>query len=255
MPELIWQNEVALSILPTTSDLDIIQQLEQYYNIRLRLLSNKLSGNSYTLNSENQVTGLELSGIRSLTELPVFIFSLTHLQKLSLTGIGGSFSEKEGDSKLFPHIKQLQNLTELSLKRNNLKQLPPEIGQLQNLIKLDLENNKLETLPAEIGQLQNLNSLNLNANDLTSLPAEIGQLQNLSSLNLSGNNLTSIPAEIGQLQNLTRFEITRNERLTSLPAEISSPHLIWDCLIWGCSQTICKQHRKQDSSVFGDNAS
>ncbi|MCL4275833.1 MAG: GTP-binding protein, partial [Anaerolineales bacterium] len=91
----------------------------------------------------------------------------------------------------------LQNLTTLSLSRNQLASLPKEIAQLQNLTTLDLGGNQLASLPKEIGQLQHLTTLDLSSNGLASLPREILHLHELKRLNLHETPLAiALPAEL-----------------------------------------------------------
>lgn len=55
-----------------------------------------------------------------------------------------------------PAVWQLQHLTSLNLKGNNLSRIPADISRLQHLNHLDLSCNKLRSLPAEIGDLTRL---------------------------------------------------------------------------------------------------
>ncbi len=77
-----------------------------------------------------------------------------------------------------------------------MTQLPAEIKELKNLTTLSLSWNQLTQLPAEIKELKNLTKLDLSWNQLTQLPAEVIELKNLTKLDLSGNPLTSPPPEI-----------------------------------------------------------
>ncbi len=122
-------------------------------------------------------------------------------------------------SQLPPEIGQLNNLTTLNLRFNALSQLPPEIGQLANLTHLDLRFNALSQLPPEIGQLANLTHLDLADNELSQLPPEIGQLANLTHLDLRSNELSQLPPEIGQLAKLDTLNLRFNA-LSQLPPEI-----------------------------------
>jgi Leucine-rich repeat (LRR) protein len=73
-------------------------------------------------------------------------------------------------------------VTDFSLAKRGMAQLPAEIGQLTRLTRLNLSENALAELPPEIGELTRLTWLGLHHNRLTSLPAEIGQLVNLVDL-------------------------------------------------------------------------
>src|SRR4051812_46635919 len=54
---------------------------------------------------------------------------------------------------------ELQQLTILELKNNQLTNLPDSISKLHNLSILDLSHNQLATLPNSIIKLQNLTGL------------------------------------------------------------------------------------------------
>lgn len=150
-----------------------------------------------------------------LTDLPLELWELSHLQQLNLNG--------NNLTTLPAGIGQLSNLQALWLYNNRLTSLPPEIGQLKNLTYLDISNNLLSDLPPEIGLLSNLASLTVPNNNLTSLPAEIGKLSNLGSLLLHNNQLTELPSEIGQLSSLGILGISENQ-LVSLPSNIGQLH-------------------------------
>src|SRR5690348_12100619 len=68
---------------------------------------------------------------------------------------------------------------ELSLRDNQLTQLPLEVCQLSQLRRLDLFNNRLTSLPAELSQPAALQTLSLGTNLFTSLPQVLGQLTTL----------------------------------------------------------------------------
>ncbi|MCV6636994.1 leucine-rich repeat domain-containing protein [Candidatus Albibeggiatoa sp. nov. NOAA] len=203
----------------TSSDIEIIQQLEQELGIQFERLDQLFLSASYTANTQNQVTGLHIFGSNFLTEIPKLVFSLSHLQQLYITDLY-SLAYGNQTQSISPKIAQLQNLTELVIQYGYVDSLPPEIGQLQNLNSLSLSSRQLKTLPPEIGQLQNLNSLSLVSEQLQTLPSEIAQLQNLMSLSLRLSQLQTLPPEIGQLQGLTSFSLSGSSLLQSLPPEI-----------------------------------
>nr|EMN21484.1 leucine rich repeat protein [Leptospira santarosai serovar Arenal str. MAVJ 401] len=65
-------------------------------------------------------------------------------------------------------------------ERKKLVTLSREIVRFQNLKELDLEGNQLKEFPKEIGNLKNLKLLHLNGNLLETLPKEIGKLYGFS---------------------------------------------------------------------------
>ena len=119
-------------------------------------------------------------------------------------------------------LGQLENLTHLSLSRNELTGgIPAELGQLENLTRLSLSRNELTgAIPVELAQLKNLAQLRLHRNELTgAIPAELAQLKNLELLWLDGNELTgAIPAELAQLKYLTRLTLGGNQLTGCIPS-------------------------------------
>ncbi len=159
---------------------------------------------------KNNTKKLDFSGVQ-LMRLPREVKQLTQLTHISLSStLLGTLPTE---------IFQLTNLISLDQRYAFLRNLPREIGQLTQLIRLDLRNNLLTNLPSEIGQLIKLKGLGVSNNYLSTLPAEIGQLTNLTHLYLSNNSLSKLPAEIGQLTNLTHLYLSNNS-LSKLPAEI-----------------------------------
>ena len=80
-------------------------------------------------------------------------------------------------TKLPANLKQLVNLTQLSVGQNLLTALPPGIeDHLTKLETLELEDNRLETLPIRIGQLSQLRRLMCHNNRLGRVPAELAKL-------------------------------------------------------------------------------
>ncbi|HCC04835.1 TPA: hypothetical protein DEP58_00835 [Patescibacteria group bacterium] len=109
----------------------------------------------------------------------------------------------------------------LSLRDQNLQEVPPYVFERLGIEKLDLSHNTLEgALQAEIRFLSELVVLDLSYNAFTGVPAEIGQLNNLKVLNLSHNNLTGLPYEIGNLQNLTQLDLRGNSAVSKNDIEI-----------------------------------
>ncbi len=81
----------------------------------------------------------------------------------------------------------------VNLSQNSLCQLTPSIFNIQTLTTLILRNNQIRELPQQIGQLRNLTTLDVSLNQLTVLPFEIVQLfqpqGSLFRFNTMGNPL------------------------------------------------------------------
>lgn len=86
------------------------------------------------------------------------------------------------------YVFSLSELGELYLSGNNLDgSLRAEVRHLQKLKILDLSNNKFTGVPAEIGSLSELEVLDLSGNQITGLPLELGNLSKLRLLDISDN--------------------------------------------------------------------
>lgn len=118
-------------------------------------------------------------------------------------------------------IHLFANMRDLILDGNVLTRLPDEIGHLKQLRKLSARFNAIDELPETIEHLKMLEELHLDYNRLEELPPQIGQLENLRFLNLSNNFLSKIPPEIGNLERLVELDVSYNNALLELPAEIS----------------------------------
>lgn len=116
-------------------------------------------------------------------------------------------------------IKNLTNLTILSLRKSGIKKVPAEIGLLTNLNELRLEFNELSTVPKEIGNLTKLESLYLYSNHIETLPKEIENLTNLESFIIHTNRIEKIAFNIGNLINLRHIEFSSN-KIDSISPEI-----------------------------------
>jgi Leucine-rich repeat (LRR) protein len=113
-------------------------------------------------------------------------------------------------------IGNLINLTDLTISRSNITEIPDDIGNLVNLRGLTLSENALTRVPSTIENLTNLTLLNLSKNALTEIPDDIGNLTNLLGLNLSQNALTRLPDTITNIRSLTSINLSRNS-ITALP--------------------------------------
>lgn len=147
-------------------------------------------------------------------------------------------------------IGVLQMLEILSIGDNQLTSLPAEIGGLRSLVMLSLRNNQLTSLPVEVSRLQALTALFFDSNQLTSLPVEICGLRMLEGLYLSNNQLASLPAEIGGLQVLRRLFL-QNNQLTTLPKEVGELQELVDLSL--NNNHLTSETIRQVGQRFGEN--
>jgi Leucine-rich repeat (LRR) protein len=90
----------------------------------------------------------------------------------------------------------MTELTELSMRDNNIKVVPEAVGKLQSLTSLNLTGNQLSTLPASVSKLMLLKELLVSRNPIRTLPPELGTLTALKVLTLDPDVLESPPRDI-----------------------------------------------------------
>ncbi|GBG33927.1 Leucine-rich repeat-containing protein 1 [Hondaea fermentalgiana] len=123
-------------------------------------------------------------------------------------------------------------ITELSLKKNGLKEIPAAIGTLTGLTSLDLSENALETLPDEICALSALETLDASENCLTALPENLGNLTSLQTFFLFKNALTKLPDSIGGCAQLSELNLFNN-KLIKIPATLAEIEALVDLNLGG----------------------
>jgi len=130
----------------------------------------------------------------------------------------GSLSTDDEDDLKKEFFEHPEEVTELNLANNRLKELPDYIGRLKNLKKLNLGQNQFEVFPSVILTLTKLEKLYLNHNLLTEIPETISNLKHLKVLFLNKNHFTSLPESIGELTKLSNLNLSENRKLKILPA-------------------------------------
>ena len=118
-------------------------------------------------------------------------------------------------------LKYLKSLKKLTLKYNQILNLPEWVGELTSLEHLNLNINNINKLPNSISMLSHLKELSLWKNELEVLPECIGSLKNLKKLNLRLNQLNQLPRSLGNLLELKELDLHDN-RLKFLPESISN---------------------------------
>ncbi|KAG0513009.1 hypothetical protein BDA96_10G063900 [Sorghum bicolor] len=184
-----------------------------------------------------RITGLNVTGYRNITEIPLALFNLTELISLDLSNnnLNGSIPPEVGNlSKLetwhfnnnnlsgsFPHESSLlRNLKSLWIFDNNVEGLIPEfIQNLTSLTDLRIYGTKLQgPIPKKISNLTNLEVLMLG--DLGgnhSYFDVIGEWANLSTLSLRKCGLTGqLPNTPPNLPKLKYLDLTSNNLSGSL---------------------------------------
>ena len=117
----------------------------------------------------------------------------------------------------------LQNLRDVNLRNNNLKDLPTEMGMLPDLRVLDVAENRIKDFPPCLGNLKNLAYLWMDSNNVKVIPPMIMELDSLSYVNLDYNSIKDLPIEVGQMQQLRNITMRAN-KLFAFPDVLCKLH-------------------------------
>ncbi|XP_078055898.1 leucine-rich repeat-containing protein 20 [Mustelus asterias] len=132
---------------------------------------------------------LDLSNCK-LTTFPVALFKLMRDVVANIQFISLENNELKFISSDF--MTNFNQLRELNLAGNFLKQLPDEIKDLTHLTSINLARNKFSVFPHQLTALTTLEAINLEANEITEIPAEsLASMPFLKSLNMKSNPLRS----------------------------------------------------------------
>ena len=144
---------------------------------------------------------LDLSG-GNLPILPNFLFKLTSLEELNLSGI------KVYDDDVLSPLIELRALQKVTLKGSSLPRFPDVLCRLTTLRELDVNKNyKVKELPNALAQLVNLQVLDVSFCGLDSFPEVVCRLQALQKLKINGNLIKSVPTSVEKLQNLQTLHL------------------------------------------------
>jgi Leucine-rich repeat (LRR) protein len=115
--------------------------------------------------------------------------------------------------KIFSHFKQdrSHHVQRLHLRRNQLSYLPANFELLLcDLTDLSLRGNELVQFPPEIILLKHLVKLSLASNGISYIPPEISKLRHLEWLNVAANTIDDLPRELTKCKRLTHLDIQKN---------------------------------------------
>lgn len=185
----------------------------------LNLSHNKLRGEIPI--SLSGITGLEalyLQNNRFSGSLPASISSFRKLKHLA-------FSDNE-ITEIPDAVSGLSALEVFEGARNKLTAVPKVLWLLPALERLDISGNQIEgEIPKKLSEvnLPKLKTLNLSKNKFTNFPASILRIPRLQNLFLQQNHIRdSIPVTIDSLNSLVHFNISKNNFLGGVPAQLGN---------------------------------
>jgi len=203
--------EVAREIDKITQKIDEVKRLNSSHLI-LKNCDLSLAMNHKKISSDSWPKSVKVLHLENC-----YLQSLPFLPDLELTEL----SLRNNEIQTLPyHIVMFKHLTILNLGDNRLSVLPMEIGSLYCLQALYLERNNLVSLPIQIGHLNKLLVLSIQHNQLTCLPPSIGDCSSLETLLLDDNRLPTLPHEIGALAKLKFLSILNNGPSMEIPESI-----------------------------------
>eukprot|EP00537_Pseudo-nitzschia_pungens_P001739 CAMPEP_0172368868 /NCGR_PEP_ID=MMETSP1060-20121228/29612_1 /TAXON_ID=37318 /ORGANISM="Pseudo-nitzschia pungens, Strain cf. cingulata" /LENGTH=500 /DNA_ID=CAMNT_0013093605 /DNA_START=54 /DNA_END=1556 /DNA_ORIENTATION=+ len=199
--------------------------------LSLKRLKTLLMDDNYLFNEDGLPS--QLSALTSLEKLRLSynVFE-GQLNKHSVLDSMTKLSHLEIESNYFTGampdaIMNMENLTYLYLRRNNMKFNLEFIknGQFKDMFALWLDGNEIfGTIPTEIGLMTGLASLSISNATLTGgIPEEIGSLNQLRRLWLFNNKLTgTIPEALNNLSQLEVLEVHGNKLKGTMPQGVCS---------------------------------
>ncbi|XP_056383100.1 malignant fibrous histiocytoma-amplified sequence 1 homolog [Hyla sarda] len=154
-----------------------------------------------TLNLDrNKLKGV--SGINRLQELRVLILSKNELTDFPM------------------EIQSLIHLEKLELNQNKIQTIPTGIFlNLKDLKHLKLNNNRILQLPTDLGSCSKLQYLNLSHNLFIDFPDCILKIKSLKEVYLENNKLQKLPVELFLDMSLKKFKASCNH-LREPPDEV-----------------------------------
>ena len=149
------------------------------------------------LDSHSHIVSLNIS--RSwLTRLP---YDLSNLNQLTLIEL------RENDLETVPNeLFSLIHLNTLGLSVNRIESVPCELSKLTQLMSLDISHNRIKSITCDLSSMTKLASLDLSFNTIHSFP-RLTTLTHLTSLNIDGNKREVVPCNISSLSHLTSLHL------------------------------------------------
>ena len=189
--------------------------LNNFNNIETLIINNNTEL-SIHLNEKNiskiYITNNNIKTNRLKTELSLFNFELTNLEKLKTLYINNNNISKITDNNVFSSLSQLETL---NLSHNQLSIIDNTLfSSLSNLKNLNLSHNQLSIIDNTLfSSLSELEELDLSHNQLSIIDNTIfSSLLQLETLNLSHNQLSIIYKNgFSSLFNLINLNLSDNQ--------------------------------------------
>lgn len=173
-----------------------------------------------------ELTRLNVSSNKGITEIPRDITKLTKLTGLYVTNTGvtelpeylAELTELESIGARFTAIStipdaiiQLPKLTSLAVKETNITEMPLRSG-----LAIEVSGCRITALPDNFAAINTNEGLNLRNNCLTTLPANLGAA--LKTLDVRNNQISELPESTSQWA-LSKLSLDRNA-LRTVPKDI-----------------------------------
>lgn len=190
------------------------------------LLSNELSNDLLSISVYNCPIQLPPKEMSKFEHVKFITFSRCNISQfdLPLQQFTGLFALKLIGNHIgtvpetFQHISP--SIYFLAFEEENISELPPWIdSSWQSLYALSLRENELGQVPMHIFNLPHLHIVNLDKNGITNLPESLSTISRLTYLRLGGNQITSIPPSFKNLPKLNIITLAENniQTLGDLP--------------------------------------
>eukprot|EP00536_Pseudo-nitzschia_multiseries_P012458 jgi/Psemu1/208756/e_gw1.478.32.1 len=184
--------------------------------------------------------------------LPSQMSALTSLEKLRL-----SYNVFEGELNKHSVLDSMTKLTHLEIESNYFTgSLPSAIVNMENLTYLYLRRNnmKFDLEFIKKGKFADMFAMWLDGNDIFgTIPTEVGLMTGLASLSMANATLTgNIPEEIANLSQLRRLWLFNNKLTGTIPATLNDLNLLEVLEVHGnqlkgtMPQGICSAVKKSD---------